>query len=261
MIFPGAIRRDRINCPRNIWKVGQLYISNQRTSIRNDDTTTKRAQPSLLILITIYTWSLTFSSCFSSRSTLTLTFTFTFILLAFYLLSSSAFYPIQTWLCLSLAMAIIGPLFYGVHYLSPYHEHHQIKKKGGLFTIQNCFWYMYGALLQQGKCHHFSDKLSINVDLCIRSWRWNVFTEIGQWTNHGGDMVASGTCRCHHILWKFGGIFNLSKNGKSGEHSQSVGQSRAWIHLEYSNKHFFRRFSQSESSKQKQKYRLLIVII
>lgn len=37
-----------------------------------------------------------------------------------------------------------------MHFLSPYHEHHQITKKGGLFKVQNCFWYMYGALLQQG---------------------------------------------------------------------------------------------------------------
>lgn len=58
--------------------------------------------------------------------------------------------PVQTWLCLTLTIALIGPIFYGVHFLSPYHEHHQIKKKGGLFNIQNCFWYMYGALLQQG---------------------------------------------------------------------------------------------------------------
>lgn len=60
----------------------------------------------------------------------------------------------QTWICLALTMAAIGPLLYGIHYMSPYHEHHQISKKGGLFKIQNCFWYMYGALLQQGKQWH-----------------------------------------------------------------------------------------------------------
>ncbi|XP_055304071.1 ionotropic receptor 93a isoform X1 [Sitodiplosis mosellana] len=59
-------------------------------------------------------------------------------------------FTVDTWVCLSLTMALIGPLFYVVHYLSPYHEHHHITKKGGLFKIQNCFWYMYGALLQQG---------------------------------------------------------------------------------------------------------------
>ncbi|XP_031629410.1 ionotropic receptor 93a isoform X2 [Contarinia nasturtii] len=59
-------------------------------------------------------------------------------------------FTLETWLCLSFTIALIGPLFYAVHYLSPYHEHHQITKKGGLFKVQNCFWYMYGALLQQG---------------------------------------------------------------------------------------------------------------
>lgn len=34
--------------------------------------------------------------------------------------------------------------------MSPFNEYFRITKKGGLFKIGNCFWYIYGALLQQG---------------------------------------------------------------------------------------------------------------
>lgn len=56
----------------------------------------------------------------------------------------------QTWLCLTFTIAAVGPLLYGVNYLSPFNDYFQITKKGGLFKIGNCFWYIYGALLQQG---------------------------------------------------------------------------------------------------------------
>lgn len=114
----------------------------------------------------------------------------------FFYLSICAFHPrcdlrlsftltTQTWLCLLVTIALIGPLFYGVHYLSPYHEHHQITKRGGLFKVQNCFWYMYGALLQQG-----SLQISFNFDYIIPlklikifsiyiSTRWHVLAKIG----------------------------------------------------------------------------------
>lgn len=63
---------------------------------------------------------------------------------------SICFIACQTWLCLSLTIVLIGPLLYIINYLSPYYEHIQMIKKGGLFKVGNCFWYIYGALLQQG---------------------------------------------------------------------------------------------------------------
>lgn len=59
-------------------------------------------------------------------------------------------FPFQTWLCLTFTILVIGPLLYAVNYLTPYNDHFNIIKKGGLYKFGNCFWYIYGALLQQG---------------------------------------------------------------------------------------------------------------
>ncbi|KAJ8961600.1 hypothetical protein NQ314_005917, partial [Rhamnusium bicolor] len=55
-----------------------------------------------------------------------------------------------TWLCLSLSIISMGPILYYIHRFSPVYEYKGIRKKGGLSSVQNCIWYMYGALLQQG---------------------------------------------------------------------------------------------------------------
>lgn len=52
----------------------------------------------------------------------------------------------QTWLCLSVTIALIGPLLYAINYVTPFNEHHHIEKKGGLFRIQNCFWYIVNSI-------------------------------------------------------------------------------------------------------------------
>lgn len=44
----------------------------------------------------------------------------------------------------------MSPLLYIMNRFSPYYEYHRLKQKGGLNTMNNCFWYIYGALLQQG---------------------------------------------------------------------------------------------------------------
>lgn len=45
----------------------------------------------------------------------------------------------------------MGPVLFFVHRYSPvYHYKGISNNKGGLSTVQNCMWYMYGALLQQG---------------------------------------------------------------------------------------------------------------
>lgn len=90
----------------------------------------------------------------------------------------------QTWFALSVTIALIGPLFYVVHFLSPYHEHHHIAKKGGLFKVQNCFWYMYGALLQQGGMYL---PKSDSGRIIIATW-WLVVLVVV--TTYCGNLVA-----------------------------------------------------------------------
>ncbi|KAG5667976.1 hypothetical protein PVAND_015934 [Polypedilum vanderplanki] len=59
-------------------------------------------------------------------------------------------YTHGTWLCLALMIVILPPILCLVNRISPYYEFHNQCTKKGLFKFSNCFWYIYGALLQQG---------------------------------------------------------------------------------------------------------------
>ncbi|XP_066259282.1 ionotropic receptor 93a-like [Euwallacea similis] len=90
----------------------------------------------------------------------------------------------DTWFCLSMTIISMGPILYYIHKYSPTYEYKGIRKKGGLATIQNCIWYMYGALLQQGGMHlPYADSARIIVG----SW-WLVVLVIG--TTYCGNLVA-----------------------------------------------------------------------
>lgn len=54
-------------------------------------------------------------------------------------------------MCIAVVVGLMGPLLNLFHILSPFYEYHNITRKGGLNSPLNCFWYVYGALLQQGK--------------------------------------------------------------------------------------------------------------
>ncbi|KFB38903.1 AGAP000256-PA-like protein [Anopheles sinensis] len=55
----------------------------------------------------------------------------------------------DTWLCLAAAVALMGPILWVINKLSPYYEVHHKPTNIGLGKVNNCFWYIYGALLQQ----------------------------------------------------------------------------------------------------------------
>ncbi|KAM7360872.1 ionotropic receptor 93a isoform 2-T2 [Cochliomyia hominivorax] len=55
-------------------------------------------------------------------------------------------FTLETWACLIAVILITSPVLYVVNRLVPTH-HLKVK---GFCTIKNCFWYIYGALLQQG---------------------------------------------------------------------------------------------------------------
>nr|WVD93703.1 ionotropic receptor 93a [Graphosoma rubrolineatum] len=56
----------------------------------------------------------------------------------------------DTWQCIVAAVLIMTPLLNFVHRVSPFYEHYSQREKGGYMKMMNCFWYLYGALLQQG---------------------------------------------------------------------------------------------------------------
>uniref|UniRef100_T1HWR6 Uncharacterized protein n=1 Tax=Rhodnius prolixus TaxID=13249 RepID=T1HWR6_RHOPR len=56
----------------------------------------------------------------------------------------------DTWLCIIGAILLMTPLLCFVHRISPFYDHYSHRGKGGFTKMMNCFWYLYGALLQQG---------------------------------------------------------------------------------------------------------------
>ncbi|KAF6200681.1 hypothetical protein GE061_005125 [Apolygus lucorum] len=56
----------------------------------------------------------------------------------------------ETWLCMVATILLAGPLLWFVHRVSPFYDHYSHRGKGGYTRLYNCFWYLYGALLQQG---------------------------------------------------------------------------------------------------------------
>lgn len=68
----------------------------------------------------------------------------------------------QAWLCISGVLVCMGPVLFAMDRLSPVYKYKGISIKGGLSSIQNCIWYMYGALLQQGNLEEISDLCTFN---------------------------------------------------------------------------------------------------
>jgi len=66
-----------------------------------------------------------------------------------YLLFIDPFTP-MVWLYIAAMTLIIGPIFWVIHRYSYYYKYYDEVNEYGLFQLQNCMWYCYGALLQQG---------------------------------------------------------------------------------------------------------------
>ncbi|CAH2084495.1 unnamed protein product [Euphydryas editha] len=90
----------------------------------------------------------------------------------------------DTWLCLGFAVVLMGPTLYIVHRLSPYYDAMEIPREGGLSTIHNCLWYIYGALLQQGGMYL---PRADSGRLVVGTW-WIVVLVVV--TTYSGNLVA-----------------------------------------------------------------------
>ncbi|KAL1395387.1 hypothetical protein pipiens_011292 [Culex pipiens pipiens] len=93
-------------------------------------------------------------------------------------------FTVDTWMCLGLTILMMAPLLYVVNRVSPFYEHHGKSNKLGLGKLNNCFWYLYGALLQQGGLYlPYADSGRI----IIGTW-WLVVLVIV--TTYCGNLVA-----------------------------------------------------------------------
>ncbi|CAK1555259.1 unnamed protein product [Leptosia nina] len=90
----------------------------------------------------------------------------------------------DTWLCLALAVILMGPTLYIIHRLSPFYDAEEITREGGLSTIHNCLWYVYGALLQQGGMYL---PRADSGRLVVGTW-WIVVLVVV--TTYSGNLVA-----------------------------------------------------------------------
>ncbi|XP_062556939.1 ionotropic receptor 93a isoform X2 [Armigeres subalbatus] len=90
----------------------------------------------------------------------------------------------DTWLCIAATVFLMAPCLYVINRVSPFYDHHQRSSTIGLRKLNNCFWYIYGALLQQGGLYlPYADSGRI----IIGTW-WLVVLVIV--TTYCGNLVA-----------------------------------------------------------------------
>ncbi|XP_065204300.1 ionotropic receptor 93a-like [Planococcus citri] len=59
-------------------------------------------------------------------------------------------FTLGIWVSIAVSVLLVTPILNYFHRCTPYYEYYNIKHTGGLSQPINCFWYIYGALLQQG---------------------------------------------------------------------------------------------------------------
>ncbi|XP_018027085.1 ionotropic receptor 93a [Hyalella azteca] len=90
----------------------------------------------------------------------------------------------DTWILIAIATLLMGPILHLVNSHSPFYAYYDLHRGRGLFTLQDCSWYIFASVLQQG-----GDRMPMCHSARVALGFWWVFVIIIV-TTYSGNLVA-----------------------------------------------------------------------